>query len=457
MALGMRFAGSANEQAYHTLLKYGSTFIGLLGKTASEQAGRTTVEACMNVVVLSLAAVMSGTGDLNVLRLCRHLHSRVGQSYSHILYGSHMAIHMAIGLLFFGSGRYTLSNSQSAVAAMICAFFPKFPTHSNDNRYHLQAFRHLYVLAAQPRLIIPRDIVTGHACYTHFSVKFKESKWYKETTLILKAPFLLPQLELLSEVSIKDPRYWPVTFVEGKNWDTLVSLLEKDGTMYVKQRIGCLSYVDDSSGFCSLLAQSLVKDKSGKWTAKPKAIKALTSDLTVHSILQMSLNGNVSENYRENIGHHLLSHLMYECVMQEKLEVLPSLISLMQIGTSESLSSLNLWQVRLIAASFKYGEEFQNMVNKEAFTALTCTLDKLCEEWAEVFPDALARYWNCNPLHSIPSRLIPFLIRNHIPPPHRLSTQISTATHCLPLVCVQLKQLHLPCSTIIKLYQYLNN
>lgn len=78
---------------------------------------------------------MAGTGELEVLRICRYLRSRVGQATNSVVtYGSHLATHMALGLLFLGGGRYTLSTSPSAVAAMLCAFFPKFPTHSNDNR-----------------------------------------------------------------------------------------------------------------------------------------------------------------------------------------------------------------------------------------------------------------------------------------------------------------------------------
>ena len=48
---------------------------------------------------------MAGTGDLDVLRICRHLRARVGTNYSYVLYGSHMAVSMAIGLLFIGGGR----------------------------------------------------------------------------------------------------------------------------------------------------------------------------------------------------------------------------------------------------------------------------------------------------------------------------------------------------------------
>ena len=47
--------------------------------------------------------VMSGSGDLEVLRLVRRLRVRVGHPEVH--YGSHLATHMALGLLFMGGGR----------------------------------------------------------------------------------------------------------------------------------------------------------------------------------------------------------------------------------------------------------------------------------------------------------------------------------------------------------------
>jgi len=40
-------------------------------------------------------------------------------------------------------------------------------------RYHLQAFRHLYVLAAEKRIIIPRDIDSQQACYAELELLFK--------------------------------------------------------------------------------------------------------------------------------------------------------------------------------------------------------------------------------------------------------------------------------------------
>lgn len=77
---------------------------------------------------------MAGTGDIEVLRLCRYLRSRVGPTNTVVTYGSHLATHMAIGLLFLGGGAYTLSTSPESIAALLCAFYPKWPIHSNDNR-----------------------------------------------------------------------------------------------------------------------------------------------------------------------------------------------------------------------------------------------------------------------------------------------------------------------------------
>ena len=78
--------------------------------------------------------VMAGSGDLEVLRLCRYLRSRVGPNLNHVLYGSQMAINMALSLLFMGGGRYTLKTDSLSVDLMLCDFYPHFPVDSNDNR-----------------------------------------------------------------------------------------------------------------------------------------------------------------------------------------------------------------------------------------------------------------------------------------------------------------------------------
>lgn len=163
VCIGLRYAGTNDEKAFNTLKKVIDFFLNINTQWAyiSEFTGKATIESCAIMALLSLSLVCAGSGDLTILKIIRMMRSRIGTSYSQVTYGSHIAIHMALGFLFLGAGRYTLSRTPEAIAALVISLFPKFPNHSSDNRYHLQAFRHLYVLAIEPRLFLTRDIDTG--------------------------------------------------------------------------------------------------------------------------------------------------------------------------------------------------------------------------------------------------------------------------------------------------------
>lgn len=163
LCMGLRYAGTNDENAVNTLYKVIDFFLNINTQWAyiGEFAGKATIESCAIMSLLSLSLVCAGSGKLTILKIIRMMRSRIGTSNSHVTYGSHMAIHMALGFLFLGAGRFTFSRTKEAIAALVIALFPKFPNHSSDNRYHLQAFRHFYVLAIEPRLFLPRDIDTG--------------------------------------------------------------------------------------------------------------------------------------------------------------------------------------------------------------------------------------------------------------------------------------------------------
>jgi anaphase-promoting complex subunit 1 len=90
---------------------------------------------CLGAASLALAMVMAGTGDLECFKLLRSLRWKIGGG---VEYGHHMCIGMAIGLLFLGGGRVSLSDSNESIAVLLAAFFPRFPTSTEDNQYHLQ-------------------------------------------------------------------------------------------------------------------------------------------------------------------------------------------------------------------------------------------------------------------------------------------------------------------------------
>ncbi|KAL1131298.1 hypothetical protein AAG570_010916 [Ranatra chinensis] len=335
MAMGLRFAGSANNEAFTTLLYYCKIFTSLSAKSIAELAGKSTIETAINVILVSLAMVMAGTGELEVLRLCRHLRSRVGGGNSSVVtYGSHLATHMALGLLFLGGGSYSLSTSPESIAALICAFFPRFPTHSNDNRYHLQAFRHLYVLAVEPRLLLPKDIDTNSLCYAHIKVVYLDTPHYTDQSVTMYAPCLLPELHFLKQRKGKNYIKLFIFYCAILLFLNFRNILKTMGCVGVKQRAGCLPYVDDPHGFRTLLAQTLSTEHATSWSIPTDSILAFTSDTVILNYTKHFLESceqNRVSTERELKLMQSLSKLSYECVTRDKLPMLRIWILILEV------------------------------------------------------------------------------------------------------------------------------
>eukprot|EP00116_Pleurobrachia_bachei_P014383 sb/3474645/ len=108
------------------------------------------------------------------MRLIRRLRKRIipVNNYGHnfVTYGCHMGLHMALGLLFLGGGRCTLKRDNVSVAALFLSLYPIFQTLQDDNTYHLQAFRHLWVVATEPRLLTTVDEDTNEPCHVPVTI-----------------------------------------------------------------------------------------------------------------------------------------------------------------------------------------------------------------------------------------------------------------------------------------------
>ncbi|XP_026165257.1 anaphase-promoting complex subunit 1 isoform X2 [Mastacembelus armatus] len=349
MALGLRFAGSANSEAFDCLYEFARTFMKIMSFSGTAAVtGYYNLQTGLSMILLAMSMVMSGTGNLKVLQLCRFFHKRTGGEMN---YGFHMAHHMALGLLFLGGGRYTLSTSNSAIAALLCALYPHFPAHSTDNRYHLQALRHLAVLAAEPRLLVPVDVDSLKPCYALLEVTYRETKWYDETTVELMAPTMLPELHLLKRVKVKGPRYWELSIDLSKETHHLKSILCRDGVLYVKLRAGQLPYKDDPQGWKSLLASTINHHNSGVRAFKPENISAFTSEPALVSFAEYFCKTSEGMKHRgDTLG--LFSAMLYECVTQECPEMLPTYIAINQVvgalRQGDLLQTFPLWQLRLV-------------------------------------------------------------------------------------------------------------
>jgi anaphase-promoting complex subunit 1 len=265
-AIALRFAGSANIKVRDLLAHYLDHFMRIACVPAEKfdaQLTRANARMCVDVLALSSAMVMAGTGDLVVLRRLRALHGRDDPSTT---YGSHLAAHMAIGALFLGSGMATFGSSNLAVASLLLAFFPIFPADVQDNRSHLQAFRHFWVLATDSRCLVTRDIATGQPVSLPLTITFKPRMnaaapnpavassrkggtgrveaagdvglTLREGTVTSRlTPCILPPLEEIATLRIEGAiqGFWSLELDLQKN-SRLVQNLRKNQTLYVRRR-----------------------------------------------------------------------------------------------------------------------------------------------------------------------------------------------------------------------------
>lgn len=101
------------------------------------------------------------------------------------------------------------------------------------------------MLAVEPRLILPKDIDTSQHCYATIHLTFETDKEAVGQETILQAPCLLPQLHSLKKIELTDSRYWKILFEKHHNWQQLENMLERRDFLSIKQKAGCLSYLED--------------------------------------------------------------------------------------------------------------------------------------------------------------------------------------------------------------------
>ncbi|XWS56745.1 hypothetical protein CRYUN_Cryun09bG0111900 [Craigia yunnanensis] len=277
ISLGLRFAGTKDANAQELLYEYAVYFLNEIKpvyttsgntfpKGLSQCVDRGTLEICLHLIVLSLPMVMAGSGHLQTFRLLRFLRNQSSVD-GHANYGGKVSL--AIGFLFLGGGMRTFSTSNSSIAALLITLYPRLPTGPNDNRCHLQAFRHLYVLAMEACWLQTVDVDTGLPVYAPLEVTIRETEHYSQTSFCEVTPCILPERSILKTVRVCGPRYWPQVIelvpevvplqmslggvlVTGMTHLTL-------GILHVKRKVGACSYVDDPIGCQSLLSRAMHK------------------------------------------------------------------------------------------------------------------------------------------------------------------------------------------------------
>lgn len=274
-ALGLKYAGTARQAAYMMIIGHFDMFTRLvyspglylirpntliadplpgLGLAFDHKIKRSAYRDGLNLISLSLSMVMAGTGEITCFRRLRYAYGMYQQAMYHqpFKYGIHVALHMSIGLLFVGGGRFTLGTSDAAIACMVASFFPRFHHLSSDNKSYLQALRHLWVLAVEPRCLIARDVDSTEVVYLPVKITVKEGDDIGVTQLI--SPTLIPDLDKMLSIRVDTPRYWPF-YLDIEHLPHHKKNLLQSQTLFVKRRTAFLSYTEDPRGSRSLFVR----------------------------------------------------------------------------------------------------------------------------------------------------------------------------------------------------------
>lgn len=299
-ALSLRYAGSGNEAARDEILLLLDFFHAAKSKGDAyyydAKLARAAIRRCIDVLALAASTVMAGTGDLNTFRYLRRLH---GRTDAETPYGSHFAAHLAIGVLFLGGGTYTLGTSDMAVASLICAFYPLFPTDVQDNRVHLQALRHFWIFAAEARCVIVEDIDTHRPIAMPILVTLRDG-----STKSMQAPCLLPDLASIASVQTMDPAYWRVTLDFELNTSHLTKF-RKNQRIHVRR---CPAGEAHSSVFGATLAARSTQSSSTAnrqqiwdWVFSLPALREELTKADIELIIPPDVHSSVHTDQRATV------------------------------------------------------------------------------------------------------------------------------------------------------------
>ena len=428
-ALGVRFAGTGCKDAARTLHHYLEHFksfrrtyianhpgsgaqreptlcstvpVEFSSDTEAEalslRPDRITVETCIGVTAIALGMVFAGTADISLLRELRQLRRRIDDDVS---YGTHQAIHMAMGLLFIGGGRASLMRTQESVSALVCAFFPRFPQHPDDNQYHLQPLRHLWVLGVEWRGLRVIDIDSCDSISVPVIVTLNSGVDWAQAgdTIALHSPCLLPPLQDIASLEVSSPNFYPVVLHTGNN-TVHTAALRRLG-IFVKRRCTALS----SSSCYSLLTLNWPTtmltsysyhrcDKLGLHPRNDVHIVDVLRDSWVLMFARLFCDDPVPEPCLQHLSEPLsitpgstfsnaCNRILVECTACDRLHMFHVYLQLHHYARqlAESAESLQAWSLRLCLEyanprSVRSQLSVSELINREFAAALQVNLSK---------------------------------------------------------------------------------
>ena len=346
-SIGLRYAGTGNTDAASVIFERVMELRDLRDSanpiSAALRPPTPVLEMCLGCASISLAMVLAGTGNLDALRLFKILRWPCTDDIS---YGSHQAYGTAIGLLFLGGGSCTLGRDPKDIAALIMAFYPRFPLSTSDNQYHLQALRNLYALAVKKRELMAIDVDTGKCVFAPIEVHFTNESL---DPLHLTAPCLLVNTdEVPCELRVVSKQHYPLTVTLDDNFG--------NKTFYVKRRSAHM--YGDRPHFHTSLTQT--GNCQGRESLE--SIASFTDDQRVLAFAKHFCDVFHPQTRKHHPGQSMAqfcSRILHECFLRDSQQAIPlylalrSSINMVDAGCSAGVAIA--WDFRLIRSYYQEG------------------------------------------------------------------------------------------------------
>lgn len=331
--VGLKYAGTSSSEAARLLTSHLDSFISRRqGAGNLSRSEKRTLETCLGCCAVALGMVMAGSGHVQTMSRFRSL---LKSSTGETSFGTYMQISTALGMLFLGGGRASLSTRIESTAALIVSCIPRVHANPGDNEQHLQAARHVYVLAAEQRCLETVEAGSRKPVCVPIEVVLRRTERHAETVLKLMSPTLLPELDRVVRVSVVGNRYWPVVLdVDGCS--SLRIALQSGLVLCVQRRCGFMPYLDDPAGTRGLTGRPLPRfvdlESDGAHQQHSDWVSALSGDAGAALITARacSVEGLSPE---ERTASHLSAAALYRCMVLDRLRDLPewnSMISFVQ-------------------------------------------------------------------------------------------------------------------------------
>jgi hypothetical protein len=179
-------------------------------------------------------------------------------------FGTRTALHIAIGIVNVGSGRYSFGQSNLSIAAMAIAFFPRFTNSCDDNDAYLQAWRHLWALALEPRCVTTIETDTLQAAVMPIKLESRGPGGSTLTRTVV-SPHLMEGLEEVEALVGSSPRYTSGGVELNSTMSSRRNFLRSQ-VMFVHRKPNALSYAEDPRGNRSITILANALQMSGSDT-----------------------------------------------------------------------------------------------------------------------------------------------------------------------------------------------